>query len=222
MQRETKKRFLISVTAALIATCGPATMEMTGDVMTDGGMLLRDVGESVMDTGETGVDTGGLADDTGGAMVDTGEAMIDTGEMVRDVGSDAAEAQDCAMCTTGGAGRSITADTDGDRAVRITSPPVLSGPVPTIRFVELGAGPMFITDVVPQGSATAPPITVYSGTEPCDEGPDADEHLAIVRTDSVPELHGARLWVPAGHRVCALLSGTTAGSVTIHGYRPYD
>jgi hypothetical protein len=73
---------------------------------------------------------------------DTGaDALEDTGEAIRDSApDDDAAAQDCTMCTTGGAGRTITADTDPAQHVGGSLVPVAG------RATEIALGPVYLTD----------------------------------------------------------------------------
>lgn len=195
MKRFLKQMALVAcgaMMAMLLVMCGPPGMGMMGDAMVDVGMTLRD-----------GSDT----------------SMPD------------AMAQDCATdCTGGGVLRVMTADTDPDQlrhaGVYIALPP--SGDA-----VEVVAGPIVITDLmVARENGISYELRMTSlpdCTGPID--PATTEHVVTlisapqvgmtsVNTRFTREVHGGRILVPAGSRICTSVSNT--GFIYYAGFVPYD
>ena len=123
-----------------------------------------------------------------------------------DAVSDAAAQPTCGNCTTGGALRIVTADTDPTRLVRgIAGPSDEEDPVI--------AGPFVLTDIEFERAnsvdASITPTNCY------DEN---TERLVDVESGRAP-MHGGRFFVPAGFSLCLRVS---VGDVYWAGFRPYD
>jgi hypothetical protein len=217
---------LACLVAVTTVTCGPSGMEMIGDAMMDAGAGLRDA-------------AGGMRDATIDAMDDTGVAFMDTGAIVRDGAGDDASAQ-CATCTPTGAARTITADTDPAQVLGETRYGLSIS-----RGTEVAVGPLVVTDfaALPSyhpGSSALGPVNAAMFTVP--EAELCENTFGFTVPTSVPtmrqiafahfrvdgtggsqvhDVHGARILVPAGRRLC-VQSSTFDGNITWAGYRPYD
>lgn len=122
-----------------------------------------------------------------------------------DAVGDAAAQPTCGNCTTGGALRIVTADTDPTRLVRGSAGPS-EGPVI--------AGPFVLTDIEFERANSVDAVIT-----PSDECYDDDaERLVDVDSGRAP-MHGGRFVVPAGFSLCLQVS---VGRVYWAGFRPYD
>lgn len=148
-----------------------------------------------------------------------GDAMIDIGEELRDGGgmtSDARAQDGCATnCTSGGALRMVTADTDPNQAFG----GVLA--IPRFNPSEVVVGPAFLTDVRDaRGGGAIEFFLTTAATCGADDGT-----MVGYFADGEPWGHGMRLFVPAGSRLCAASTASAGSSTTAHyfnGFRPYE
>lgn len=205
--------------AMLTITCGPSGMEVVGDAMVDAAHEMRDAADEVRDAAIAARDT-------------SIDALEDTGEALSDVASPPdAHAQECATCTTGGAGRSMSADTDPAQSA---SGSLRMSPGEAAR--EIAVGPFYLTDlhaiINDVSGRTGTSVLVFRLPEAmfCDDyRPYTDvgplEFLGAARSGTAEQIHGARLFVPAGQRLC--IAGGDPGSgnsarASWSGFRPYE
>lgn len=123
-----------------------------------------------------------------------------------DAVSDAEAQPMCGNCTTGGALRMVTADTDPTRLVR--------GVASSSDEAEPAiAGPFVLTDIEFE-RANSVDATITRG----DCYDEELERLVDIDSGRAP-MHGGRFLVPAGQSLCLRVP---VGSVYWAGFRPYD
>jgi hypothetical protein len=156
-------------------------------------------------------DRGGIVDALISALPD---AVGDVARATLDAEVRDASAQNCATCTSAGAARVITADTDATRFVHAT---VERGFGPSRVVV---AGPAVLQDVGLTCSAASCRLFIFAGTAcPPDGGGDGDTIVAARDNGSVFQ-SGRRIGVRAGESVC--ISSNSGGTASYFGFRPYD
>lgn len=211
-KRHTLRVCICFALAMLTITCGPSGMEVVGDAMVDAAHEMRDAAIVARDTSI--------------------DALEDTGEALRDVASPPdAHAQECATCTTGGAGRSMSAETDPNQSVS-GSLRLIGGDAAT----EIAVGPFYLTDlhaiIDDVSGRTGPSALVFRLPEAmfCDDyRPFTDigplQFVGAARAGTAEQIHGARLFVPAGQRLCIAGGDPSSGNrahASWSGFRPYE
>ena len=206
--------------AGLVVSCAPVAVDMMGDAMVDGGQAMMDAGNQMMM-------------DAGRAMVDAGQAMRDAGRDARDAADgmtpDADAQVDCATCTSAGAVRTITADSDLDQLVTGAHTITYGGGA----NVELVRGPFVLTDVryVSSSGSSIYTVPLWIGpADGCESGPVlgpvaslfGDTRFSDTAGRVGQPIHGARIPVRAGEALCASEAITTIGTLRWSGFRPYE
>ena len=218
-------RFGLALVVAMAGvTCAPTGLETVGDAMMDAGERMSDAAPTMRDATIDAVD-------------DTGRRLSDTGAMIRDSAGGDAAAQ-CATCTAEGAAHTIAADSDPRQSLGGSRADLTSG-----RGTEVAMGPLVLTDfaVMPRavGGATGTGIAVaftVPDSEFCD-----DAHAFVVTSSptnmrliagatfsytgsayGIQDVHGARIHVPSGSRLCIEAQFGSSQTVTWAAFRPYE
>jgi hypothetical protein len=242
-----KTKRVIEVTAAGIVAgvflaCGSAATEQIGDVLKDAGQALKDTGAGwVADADQALVDAGTALRDSGYQVVnDAGNMLVDAGQKIKDAGDatveDAQAQASCGTCTSGGAMRIITADTDIGQLASGLEEGISAS------WQERVSGPFVLVQLVPLiGSANVSETTVRGRVNAAFSDPGGCE-TAAGRTDlaqvdvfynnsngslSHSEIQNGRFVVPAGKVLCLssgpwMASGTGPVRFTWSGYHPYN
>lgn len=151
-----------------------------------------------------------LAVCTPSGMEMVGDAMVDAGRALTDAADSDAAAQTCAMCSSSGALRVVTADSDQAQLRNGTSD------VPFGTNVQLVGGPFVLTGV---RDLDFPAARLYIAEGGCEAATD-DAVAEVLGRES---LHGLHLWVPAGSLLCARVAAVSGNTRLWHtGFVPYD
>lgn len=222
--RETLKYFGGAVCVyVIVAACSGGTRRTAG-MRADGGPP-----DAAQSRGGAEGAPGSDANGSGGAA----DAWTLTDAVTKPV-SDAFAQTSCGQCTTSGALKVVTADTDAQQhfqQVQSLTVPV-GGAYGSVAFDKVTSGPIFVTAMT-SGSATLYTVTA---TQSCAVDPAAASDSGSVVAATFPPATTGSHWVNlispslgqvlvhSGEKLCVAAYGgstTTNLTVTVLGYRPY-
>jgi hypothetical protein len=155
--------------------------------------------------------------DAAGFLSDASTALQDSGDAVA---SRAWAQQACGTCTTGGAVRMATADSDPER-IRSGYEVVETGA--SAEWLERVAGPFIVTHLVPADSGVSGSAEIAYADRGCETGRTMLARVAVSSSapaGSASAVQNGRFLVPDGKVLC--VRGTGEMNFSWSGFRPYE